>query len=77
MTTWKGERGCWISDDTSLLQVDRGHVWLSTLSWAQGRPRSVLGKAMARIGQSRLYDPQGAGGLLPVGHRRCHVRLAL
>lgn len=61
MTTWKGPQGYWISDDTTLIRVDRVHTWLSTLSyWAEGRPRPVMEKALTRSLNLGLYDPQGA-----------------
>jgi GNAT superfamily N-acetyltransferase len=60
MTVWKGPRDYWVSDDTSLIQIDRVHEWLSTLSyWAEGRPRSTTEKAIARSLNLGLYDAQG------------------
>jgi GNAT superfamily N-acetyltransferase len=61
MTTWEGPLGYWISDDTSLIQLDRVHEWLSTLSyWAEGRPRPLTEKAIARSLNLGLYDAKGA-----------------
>jgi GNAT superfamily N-acetyltransferase len=61
VTTWEGPDGYWISDDPSLLQVDRVHAWLATLSyWAEGRPRPVTEKAIERSLNLGLYDAQGA-----------------
>jgi GNAT superfamily N-acetyltransferase len=60
MTAWQGPQGCWISDDPSLIQVDRVHAWLTTLSyWAEGRPRPIMEKAIARSLNLGLYDANG------------------
>jgi GNAT superfamily N-acetyltransferase len=60
VTTWTGPGGYWVSDDTSLLQVDSVHTWLSTLSyWAKGRPRDVTERALQASLNLGLYDPTG------------------
>jgi GNAT superfamily N-acetyltransferase len=60
LTTWQGPQGYWISDETSLIDVDRVHTWLTTLSyWAEGRPRPTMEKAIAGSLNLGLFDPEG------------------
>jgi GNAT superfamily N-acetyltransferase len=57
MTVWPGPDGYWASDDPSLIDIDRVHEWLSTLSyWAQDRPRHITEMAVARSLNLGLYD---------------------
>jgi GNAT superfamily N-acetyltransferase len=61
VTEWAGPNGYWVSDDAALVDVDVVHVWLSTQSyWAQGRPRDITEKAIARSLNLGLYDAAGA-----------------
>jgi GNAT superfamily N-acetyltransferase len=61
MTVWNGPAGYWISDDASLIDINRVHGWLSQLSyWATDRPRRTTEKAMARSLNLGLFDAGGA-----------------
>jgi GNAT superfamily N-acetyltransferase len=60
MTEWNGPDGYWASDDPTLIDVDRVHGWLSTLSyWAENRPRPITERALARSLNLGLYDADG------------------
>jgi GNAT superfamily N-acetyltransferase len=60
VTVWMGPRDYWISDDTTLIQIDRVQEWMSTLSyWAEGRPRPTMEKAIARSLNLGVYDADG------------------
>jgi GNAT superfamily N-acetyltransferase len=61
MTVWNGPAGYWVSDNNSLIDIDRVHEWLSQLSyWAMDRPRPTTEKAIARSLNLGLFDPGGA-----------------
>ena len=60
MTEWNGPDGYWASDDDALIDLDRVHRWLSTLSyWAENRPRPTTERAIARSLNLGLYDADG------------------
>jgi GNAT superfamily N-acetyltransferase len=61
VTVWAGPGGYWVSDDPTLLDVDKVHGWLSTQSyWALDRPRVTTEKAIAGSLNLGLYDADGA-----------------
>jgi GNAT superfamily N-acetyltransferase len=61
VTVWQGPHGYWASDDSTLIDVDLVHEWLSTLSyWAQDRPRQTTETAIDRSLNLGLYDAEGA-----------------
>ena len=58
---WDGDGGYWVSDDRSLVDAGRVHLWLSTLSyWAQGRSREVVERSIDESLPLGLYDSGGA-----------------
>lgn len=60
MTVWRGPGGYWVSDDSTLIDVDAVHTWLSTLSyWAQDRQRQTTERALAQSLNLGLYDATG------------------
>ena len=57
---WDGDGGYWVSDDRSLVDAGRVHLWLSTLSyWAQGRSREVVERSIDESLPLGLYDSGG------------------
>jgi GNAT superfamily N-acetyltransferase len=49
-----------MSDDPALVDVERVHTWLSTLSyWAQGRPLEVVARSIEGSLPLGLYGPDG------------------
>jgi GNAT superfamily N-acetyltransferase len=61
VTTWQGPNGYWVSDDTSLIDVDLVHEWLTTQSyWAQNRSRPTMEKAISHSLNLGLYEQGGA-----------------
>jgi GNAT superfamily N-acetyltransferase len=57
---WEGPAGYWVSDDGSLIDVDRVHGWLSEESyWAAGRPREVMARSIENSLVLGLYAPAG------------------
>jgi GNAT superfamily N-acetyltransferase len=62
---WEGPDGYWVSDDRSLVDVARVHLWLSTLSyWAEGRAFEVVARSIDESLPLGLYRSDGsqAGG---------------
>lgn len=60
---WAGPDEYWVSDDPALVDTERVHVWLSTLSyWAQGRSFEVVARSIAGSLPLGLYGPDGAQG---------------
>jgi GNAT superfamily N-acetyltransferase len=57
---WEGPGGYWVSDDSSLVDVDLVHSWMSLESyWANGRPHEVMAKS---IEHSLVLGLYAAGG---------------
>lgn len=57
---WDGPDGYWVSDDRTLFDDARVHLWLSTLSyWAQGRPYEVVVRSFDESLPLGLYAPDG------------------
>jgi GNAT superfamily N-acetyltransferase len=57
---WEGPAGYWVSDDGSLIDVERVHSWLSEESyWAAGRPRDVMARSIEYSLVLGLYAPTG------------------
>jgi GNAT superfamily N-acetyltransferase len=55
---WAGPDGYWISDDPSLVDMDRVHRWLSTESyWAQGRSYDLVARSLSESLTLGLYGP--------------------
>lgn len=55
---WPGPDGYWISDDPSLVDMDRVHRWLSTESyWAQGRSFDLVARSLSESLTFGLYGP--------------------
>ena len=79
MTEWRGPDGHWVSDDSSLIDVDYVHQWLSTQSyWARHRPRDVTARAMNASIDLGLFNQDGTQvGFCRCGDRWCDLCLAL
>ncbi len=57
---WEGPAGYWVSDDGSLIDVDRVHGWMSRESyWAAGRPREVMARSIEHSLVLGLYTSAG------------------
>lgn len=57
---WPGPDGYWVSDDRSLVDVDRVHRWLSEQSyWAQGRSYDLVARSVEGSLTLGLYGPGG------------------
>jgi GNAT superfamily N-acetyltransferase len=57
---WDGPDGYWVSDDRSLIDLDRVHQWISGESyWAAGRPRDVMARSIEHSLVLGLYSPDG------------------
>ncbi len=55
-----GPDGYWVSDDRSLLDIDRVHAWLSRDSyWAAGQPYQVTLRAIGHSLALGLYTGEG------------------
>jgi GNAT superfamily N-acetyltransferase len=55
-----GPDGYWVSDDPSLLDLDRVHTWISEQSyWARGRPYQATVAAIANSLVFGLYTDDG------------------
>jgi GNAT superfamily N-acetyltransferase len=55
---WAGPDGYWVSDDRSLVDVDRVHRWLSRESyWAEGRSCDVVARSVRASLTLGLYGP--------------------
>jgi GNAT superfamily N-acetyltransferase len=57
---WNGPDGYWVSDDKSLIELERVHHWMSSESyWATGRPYEVMLRAIENSLVLGLYAPDG------------------
>lgn len=57
---WDGPDGYWVSDDRSLVDLDRVHRWMSQESyWATGRSREVMASAIEHSLVVGLYAADG------------------
>jgi GNAT superfamily N-acetyltransferase len=58
---WQRADGYRVSDDASLLEVEKVHQWLSTQSyWAQGRPLELVVRSVETSLAIGCYAPDGA-----------------
>jgi GNAT superfamily N-acetyltransferase len=57
---WEGPGGYWVSDDSSLVDVDLVHGWMSEDSyWAKGRTREVMARSIEHSLVLGLYSAGG------------------
>ncbi len=57
---WEGPAGYWVSDDGSLIDVDKVHGWISGESyWAAGRSREVMARSIEHSLVLGLYTSGG------------------
>jgi GNAT superfamily N-acetyltransferase len=57
---WAGPDGYGVSDDRSLVDVERVHRWLSTESyWARGRSYDIVARSVRESLTLGLYGPGG------------------
>jgi GNAT superfamily N-acetyltransferase len=57
---WEGPDGYWVSDDSSLVDVDLVHGWMSEDSyWAKGRTREVMARSIEHSLVLGLYSAGG------------------
>ncbi len=57
---WEGPDGYWISDDSSLVDVDLVHGWMSEQSyWANGRTHEVMARSIEHSLVLGLYTAGG------------------
>jgi GNAT superfamily N-acetyltransferase len=55
---WEGPGGYWVSDERSLVDLARVHVWLSTESyWAEGRSYETVARSFEQSLPLGLYGP--------------------
>jgi len=57
---WEGPDGYWVSDDSSLVDVDLVHGWMSEQSyWASGRTHEVMARSIEHSLVLGLYTAGG------------------
>ncbi len=57
---WEGPDGYWVSDDSSLVDVDLVHGWMSEQSyWANGRTHEVMARSIEHSLVLGLYTAGG------------------
>jgi GNAT superfamily N-acetyltransferase len=60
---WTGPKGYWVSDDRSLVDLERVHGWLSSESyWAAGRSFDVVVRSVRESLTLGLYGPDDQQG---------------